>query len=117
MTDVTEQPINKNKEDLLTYYLRCEATDIAVIIETWLTDSDMDAIWVESNGLKKDGYQISAINRIGMKGCGLALIYGKNVTLTVVDQKQHRSLSEHTGGSPLELRLCIYSAYTIHHIQ
>ena len=43
----------KNKEDLLTDYLRCEAIDIAVITEMWLTNSDADAIWMESNGLKK----------------------------------------------------------------
>ena len=81
----------KNKWDLLTDYLICEAIDIAVITETWLTDSDMDAVWIESNGLEKDVYQSSLINRIGMKGGGLALIYGKNVTFTKVDQKQHRS--------------------------
>ena len=46
---------------------------------------------MESNGFKKDGYQISVINKIGMKGGGLALIYGKNVTVTKVDQKHHRS--------------------------
>ena len=43
----------KNNEDLLTDYLRCDAIDIAVITETWLTDSDVDAIWMESNGFKK----------------------------------------------------------------
>ena len=37
-------------------YLRCEAIYTAVITETWLTDIDMDAIWMESNGFKKDGY-------------------------------------------------------------
>ena len=46
---------------------------------------------MESNGFKKDGYQISKINRIDKKGGGHALIYGKNVTVTKVDQKQHRS--------------------------
>ena len=78
----------KNKEDLLTDSLQC---DIAVITETWLNDSAMDAIWMESNGFKKDGYQISAINKIGKKEGGLALIYGKNVTVKKVDQKQHKS--------------------------
>ena len=35
----------KNKKDLLSDYLICEAIDIAAITETWLTDSDTDAIW------------------------------------------------------------------------
>ena len=87
---INTQPI-KNKENLLADYLRCEAIDIVVITETWLTNSDMDAIWMESNEFKKDGYQVSAINRIGRKGVGPALIYGKCVTVTKVDHKQHRS--------------------------
>ena len=51
----------------------------------------MDTIWMESNGFIKDGYQISAINRTGRKGGGLALIYRSNITVTKVDQNQHRS--------------------------
>ena len=77
----------KNKENLLTDYLRCEAIDTAVITETWLTNSDMDAIWMESTEYKKDGYQVSTINRIDKKGSGLALIYGKGVTVKKVDHK------------------------------
>ena len=57
----------KEHVSILTDYLRCEAIDIAVITKTWLTDSDMDAIWMEPNGFQKDVYQISVINRISMK--------------------------------------------------
>ena len=46
----------KNKENLLADYLRCEAIEIAVITETWLTNSVIGAIWMESNKFKKDGY-------------------------------------------------------------
>ena len=88
--------INKNKDYLLTDYLRCEAIDIEVITETWLTNSVIDAIWMKSNEFKKDGYQVSAINRIGKKGSGFALIYGKSGTVTKVDHKQHRYLRQHT---------------------
>ena len=52
---------------------------------------DMDAIRMESNELKKDGYQVSAINRNGRKEGGLVPIYGKSVTVTKVDHKKHRS--------------------------
>ena len=118
MTDATEHQSIKNKEDLLTDYLRCEAIDIAVITETWLTDSDMDAIWMKSNGFKKDGYQISVINRIGKNGGGLALIYGKNVTITNVDQKQHRSFeSAHwrttTGNKTLNILSLYHPLYSV----
>ena len=108
----------KNKEDFLNDYLRCEAIDIVVVTETWLTDSDMDTIWMESNGFKKDGYQISAINRIGKKGVGLVHIYGKNVTVTKVDQKQHRSFeSSHwrttTGNKALNILGLYHPPYPV----
>ena len=61
---------------------------------------------MESNGFKTDGYHISAINRIDMKGGGLALTYGTNVTVTKVAQKKNIDpLSQCTGGSTLEIRL------------
>ena len=71
--------------------MTCEAIDMATVTETWLTNSDMDAIWMESYGFIKDGYQISVINRIGKKGGGHALKYRSNITVTKVDQIQHRS--------------------------
>ena len=40
----------KNKEDLLTDYMRNEAIDMTIAIETWLTDHDWDVIWMELNG-------------------------------------------------------------------
>ena len=55
----------KNKEDLLSDYMRNEAIDMTISTETWLTDQDRDVIWMELNGFVKDGYQISAINRVG----------------------------------------------------
>ena len=75
----------RNKEDLLTDYMRNEAIDMTIATETWLTDHNRDAIWMESNGFMKDGYQISAINRVGKKGRGLALIYRSNITVTKMD--------------------------------
>ena len=81
----------KNKEDLLTSYMRNEAIHMTVATETWLTNHDMDVIWMESNRFVKDEYQISAINRVGKKGAVLAVIYRSNITVTKMDQKQCRS--------------------------
>ena len=40
----------KNKENLLTEYLRCEAINIAVITETWLTNRTwMQSGWSQMN--------------------------------------------------------------------
>ena len=48
----------KNKEDLLTDYMRNEAIDMTIATETWLTNHDRDVSWMESNGFVKDGYQV-----------------------------------------------------------
>ena len=87
-TYVAEHPIKIN---YLTDYMKCETIDIAVVTETWLTNSGIDTIWIDSNGFAKDGYQISAVNRISKKGGGASLIHRSNITVIKVDQEQHRS--------------------------
>ena len=74
----------RNKEDILSDYMRSEAIDMAIATETWLTNNDRDVVWLESNRLVKDGYQISIRNRDGKKGGGLALIYRSNITTTEI---------------------------------
>ena len=81
----------KYKADLLTDYMRDKAIDIAIVTETWLTNSGIDTIQKESNGFVKDGYQISVVNRIGKKGGRTALMHRSNITVIKVDQKKHRS--------------------------
>ena len=44
----------KRKEDLLADYLRSEAIDIVIVAETWLTNQNRAAIWIESSELVKD---------------------------------------------------------------
>ena len=55
----------RNKDDILSEYMRSEAIDIAIATETWLSNSVRDVVWLESNELVKDGYQISVKNRNG----------------------------------------------------
>ena len=64
----------RNKDDALCEYMRSEAIDIAMVTETWFTNSVRDVVWLESNELVKDGYQISVRNREGKRG-DLAIIY------------------------------------------
>ena len=40
----------RNKEDILSDYMKMEAIDIAIATETWLTNNDRDVVWLESNG-------------------------------------------------------------------
>ena len=45
----------RNKDDILSEYMRSEAIDMAIATETWLTNSVRDVVWLESNKLVKDG--------------------------------------------------------------
>ena len=71
--------------------MRNEAIDIAILTETWLTNSTGDMVWLESNELVKDGYQISVRNGEGKRGGGLAIIYRDNITVTEIPQRKQRS--------------------------
>ena len=81
----------RNKDDILSEYMRGETIDTAIATESWLTNSVRDVIWLKSNELVKDGYQISVRNREGKRGGGLALIYGSNIIATELTQRKQRS--------------------------
>ena len=70
--------------------MRSEAIDIAIVTETWLTNSVRDIVWLESNELVKGGYQISVRNREGKRGGCLDIIYRDNITVTEITQKKQR---------------------------
>ena len=82
----------KNKEDLLAKYFRSEVIDMVIATVTWLTNQDRDVIWIESNGLVKDGYHISVINRDSKNRGRLYLIYKSNITVFKL-AKSNRELS------------------------
>ena len=63
---------------------------MAIATETWLSNSVRDVVWLESNELVKDGYQISVRNTEGKRGGGLALIYGSNIIATELAQRKQR---------------------------
>ena len=81
----------RNRDDILSEYIRSEAIDIAIATETWLTNSVRDVVCLESKELVKDRYQISVRNRERKKGGGLALIYGSNIIATELAQRKQRS--------------------------
>ena len=69
MLDGNKHSINK-KEDLLTDNLRSEVIDNVIATEAWLNNQDRDVIWIESNELVNNGYDISAGSRDSRKGGG-----------------------------------------------
>ena len=76
---------------MLSDYMRREAINIAIATETWLTNNDRDVVWLESNGFVRDGYLISASNRVGRRGGGMAMVFRSNITATEKTQTKLRS--------------------------
>ena len=108
----------KNKEDILPNYLRSEAIDMVIATETWLTNQDRDVIQMEANELVKDVYLISAINRDGKRGRGLALLYRSNITVSKINQKLYRSFEvahrmSSKGNSTLNLKSIYHPPYPV----
>ena len=81
----------RNKDDILSEYMRSEAIGIVIVTETWLTNSVRDVVWLESIKLVKNGYQINVRNREGERGGGLSLIYGSNIIAKELPQRKQRS--------------------------
>ena len=81
----------RNKDVALSEHMRSEAIDIAIVTETWVTNSVRDMVWLESNEFMKDGYQISVRNSEGKKREGPAIIYRDNIMVTEITQKKQRS--------------------------
>ena len=53
--------------------------DVAVIIETWIKDTQEDLAWLNQSELHQGPYEISAHNRPGeRRGDGIALFFGRN---------------------------------------
>ena len=65
----------KNKDIDIKEYLSEEKVDIAVIIETWIQETDADNILGMGCELNKDNLRLSTSNRATRKGGGLAIVY------------------------------------------
>ena len=82
----------RNKEDILSDYMRREAIDVVIATETWFTNNDRDSAWLESNGFVRGGYLTSMSNRVGRKGGGIVMIFRSNITATEITQKKLKIL-------------------------
>ena len=108
----------RNKDTILSEYMGSEAIDIAIATETWLTSSVRDVVWLESNNLVKDGYQISVRNREGKRGGGLALIYRSNIIAKGLPARKQRPFEvthwmTTIGNSTLNILGIYYPPYSV----
>ena len=56
-------------------------TDITLLMETWLKDSEHDKAWVSQSDLRTESFDVLTNNRTGeLKGGGIALLFRKKST-------------------------------------
>ena len=79
----------KDKEDLISKYIRDDNIDLTFTTETWLDKED--TAWMQSSEFNKDPLKISASHRKERKGGGIALIYNKKIKVDKVKEGQMTS--------------------------
>ena len=90
----------KNKDHLIVQQLHETDTDIAVITETWLKDTDIDDTWLNQSELRQSNYNILLQNRLGPKKSGsMALMYKHQY-------RNSNTLLEKTTTSTMEYLIC-----------
>ena len=76
----------KNKDNYIMDCIRNFNWDLAVIMETWLTEDDQ--IWIDASELPKYGYKILTKNMIGKRGGGIALNFRLTLNVEWIDQQK-----------------------------
>ena len=79
----------KNKAEVVMEEMHHRKCDVAIIVETWLTDDD--DVWVSSSDLHKDGYKALCTNRLGRAGGGLVLVYKSQIKVKTLESGEKTS--------------------------
>ena len=64
----------KNKDAALHEFILDKDIDESCAIETWLSSSDNDKVWIQAMDLNKNGLSMNTSNRGGRRGGRVALI-------------------------------------------
>ena len=72
-------------------YICDNKTDLCILTETWLTDSDIDRVWISCTSRNDRHLRMDASHRIGQQGGGLALVNSNMLNVTKVDEESKRS--------------------------
>ena len=80
----------RNKEALILDHLLQHKVDLAVVTETWLTDTDRDKVWLQSSDVNKDIYSLSSSIRTCKRG-GVGLIHWKNTDVKLTEEKETKT--------------------------
>ena len=80
-----------NKDLILHQYICYNKIDPCILTKTWLTDSDIDKVWISCTSLNNISLRIDTSNRLGQKRGGLALVYSNMFNVTKVDEAKNRT--------------------------
>ena len=81
----------KNKDMILHQYICDNKIDLCILTETWLTDSDIDKVWISCTSLNNGNLRMDTSHRIGQQGGGLALVSSNMLNVTKVDEENKRT--------------------------
>ena len=81
----------RNKEALILDHLLQYKVDLAMVTETWLTDTDRDKVWLQSSDVNKDIYSLSLSIRTCKRGGGVGLIHQKNTDVILTEEKEAKT--------------------------
>ena len=80
----------KNKDTLVMDKVIESKTDICIITEMWLKDSNN--IWIESSEMGKNRYDITTANRKSRQGGGLVIVHRSHMAVKCRGRTNLRTL-------------------------
>ena len=81
----------KNKDMIIHQYVCDNKIDLCLLTETWLTDSDIDKVWISCTSLNNRSLRMDTSHRIGQQVGGLALVISNILNVTKIDEENKRS--------------------------
>ena len=104
----------KHKENVISEEIHNTNSDITIITETWLTDTEEDNTWTLSSEFNNDPYQISTKNRRNKRGGGIALVTHRKYAITTRPETPNYSSFEHATWN-IQIGPIVYTIIAIYH--
>ena len=104
----------KHKENLISKEIYNTNSDITIITETWLRDTEEDNTWTLSSEFNNDSYQMSTKNRRNKRGGGIALVTHWKYAITTRPVTTNYSSFEHAIWN-IQIGPTVYTIIGIYH--
>ena len=90
----------KNKDLHIRETIQEHNADLAILTETWLSNSDNDKVWVEACELNNNGLRMDTHNRKDRQGGGVAIVH-----------KSHIKVKKGLSGATRSFEFCEWKVY------